>query len=238
MNPPITTTAPRTQFSVKELLAFVVVIAIGFAAGNWGGLVFGLFVAASGILLLRAGWKRWLLVTAAVAVAGYYFSTEGGIGEFLPDTLEFRYRSERLLPIAQIPVYQSGYNKDQYGIVEYLIQKGYWQAREVEVPQWILMYHSNRQWKDGHSRLHAELSWRGKEWMQWSEEHPELASVVWPIVLGLIRSDQQSEATALLWHAKHSETEADFWKAVNSDVELYHLGLGRVRLPRQGARLR
>ena len=36
--------------------------------------------------------------------------------------------------------------------------------------------------------FHREFSWNAADWIEWTEQNPELASELWPIVLHEIRS--------------------------------------------------
>ena len=212
----------RTWFSVRQLFLLVAVIATGFAVGRWGGPVLGVLIAGSGMLILRAGWKRGLLISYVVAMAGFLLSAEGGQSDFSPDTLNSRFRSERLL-IVGLPVYQSGYRVFRYELVEYLIEKGYWQERDTGDPQWVPMTHWSRSWwRDGDTIYYHEFR-HGAFWIDWSEEHPSIAAVLWPTVLRLLRRSDVDGATLLLRYAEQAETLAEFRQAVAS--EPYFKGL-------------
>lgn len=136
------------------------------------------------------------------------FSTRGGLTYFSPDTLESRYQSERLVPLLQIPIYRSGFGYYRKDIVNYLIEHDYWQPNDVEHPRWIPASHWNDAWRDGYSALGRELG-RSEYWINWSDSHPELASIVWPLVLRALRelpeSSQDVVAAVLLYSASVSE---------------------------------
>jgi hypothetical protein len=66
--------------------------------------------------------------------------------------------------------------------------------------------------RDGESALQRELFWRRESWIEWSEKHPELAAVLWPRVLSLLRGDDrikgQFEAVTLLREIQWADDEA------------------------------
>ena len=53
----------------------------------------------------------------------------------------------------------------------------------------ILTANMNRQWKDGHSSFHREFSWNSSDWIEWTEQNPEFATVLWPAVLTEIKTN-------------------------------------------------
>lgn len=146
--------------------------------------------------------------------------SSGGRQFFSPDSLEVRSQTEDLLRGTEIPIYRSRYSYGRSELTAFLIENGYWQASRSVKPRWILMNHWNSQWSDGHSPLLRELSWRATEWAEWSKTHPDLAAVVWPLILETIRSDDErrrANAVALLEHARRSDNIAEFRKTLDSD---------------------
>ena len=178
---------------------------------------------------------RTLLLFFVVTGAGLpalllLLSTRGGRSYFSPDTLNTKHQTERLLFGTDIPVYRSEFTFDRYELVDYLISKGYWHPKPVDDPRWMQMNHWNLQWRDGHSNLYAELAWHEDRWMTWSEEHPELAAVVWPIVLETLRRnrtpyDAQEATFMILWFARDSSDIAEFKRNINQNPEYPGLSL-------------
>lgn len=143
---------------------------------------------------------EWI-VLAAIAVSAFllFFRLGGGVGYFSPDTLEYKSRSHDFLDWP---------TRDRNELTEYLIRKGYWSPIETKKPRWILMFEFWPGMRDGQSSLHAELSWRGDEWIEWSESHPEQAAQLWPQVLGVLRADPKigrEEAAELMLNARYED---------------------------------
>ena len=146
----------------------------------------------------------------------------GGRQFFSPDSLEVRSQSELLLVGLEIPVYRSGFSRHRFELTDFLITNGYWQTRCLDEPRWILVNHWNALWRDGHSMLLRELSLRGSDWIAWSRTHPDLASVVWPQVLELLRNvaeESEEQVVLFLWHARYSVSVDDLNRRLSSDPD-------------------
>lgn len=139
-----------------------------------------------------------LVLSLLLAVGLWLLTSPGGRGFFSPDTLEYRTQSERLILVAEIPVYRSAYRYDSHELIDYLVAKEYWSPQPAPEPRWIFLFHWNRSWKDGESGFHRRLFWRKDFWIEWTEKHPERAAEVWPRVLELLRTDGESEVERLL----------------------------------------
>jgi hypothetical protein len=115
----------------------------------------------------------------------------GGRGFFSPDTLLYRTQSEALLPLTEIPLYRSRYSYHQPLLVQYLVAQGLWAPRVVSKPRWFLAFHWNDQWSGGTNSWNKELSWRGQGWVTWSQQYPDIAAEMWPLVLETLRADER-----------------------------------------------
>jgi hypothetical protein len=177
---------------------------------------------------------RYLLVLAVVAVTvcvlcgvAVVFAS-GSRGFFSPDTLETRTQRELLLPMTELPLFRSRYEVHRYKLVDYLVAKGYWAPNAAATPRWLPVFHYNEQWRDGHSNFHSQSSWtmKSQQWIDWSEENPEVASELWPRVLAVLRSgneDAVEYASYLMWDARESESLEGFHEAVAADKALARL---------------
>jgi hypothetical protein len=150
-----------------------------------------------------------IIYVVAIATAG------GGLGSFSPDTFQYRTQSEVLLPLTSVPLYRSGCSYHQPPLFQYLVAQGYWAPSGASDPKWLPAFRWNRQWKDGYSGLHRELSWRGPEWINWSKSHPEMAAELWPLLLEVLRADApagdvEGHARWLLYAAGASRDIAEF----------------------------
>ena len=122
---------------------------------------------------------------------------KGGRTFFSPDTLETKSQSETLLFLTSVPIYRSSYQYHRYELVDFLIAEGYWTPSAAPSPRWLGTNRSNAQWRDGQSPIHREFAWFADDWIAWTQAHPELAAVLWPLVLEELRSGN----TECQWNA-------------------------------------
>jgi hypothetical protein len=130
----------------------------------------------------------------------------GGRGFFSPDTLQMRTQAETRSCWSEF-----AYHRPK--LVEFLIAEGYWSPVEAAEPRWIETFHWNRQWRGGTGQLQKELSWRGENWIQWTNNNRQLAAMLWPRVLRGLRStnaEDQEDATLMMLVARVSSNIADF----------------------------
>jgi hypothetical protein len=142
----------------------------------------------------------WRLLSLGVGclLAFFLLGSSGGRGFFSPDTLEYRSQSEVLLFVTEIPLYRSRYKYDKHELVDFLVCRGYWTAKDTRSPRWLCLYHWNDSWRDGESGLYRSLFQKRKFWIVWSEKNPQQAAELWPLVLDLLRSNEPDRATEFL----------------------------------------
>jgi hypothetical protein len=140
------------------------------------------------------------VVFAIALVSG----SSSGRGEFSPDTLVYRGRSEVLLCGTHVPVFRSQWRGYDHELVEFLIEKGYWDRSSTTAPRWIFLFHSSSQWRDGESAFHRSFFWKRKFWIDWTNKHPGQAAAFWPHILELLRSGDERQAVELLHEVLHS----------------------------------
>jgi len=137
-----------------------------------------------------------IAIVIIVVVAGALLPSapvgRGGRGFFSPDTLATKVQSEML--VCDRVVWRSSYISFEYPLVEYNVRKRYWSQRAVSEPRWIVLFHWSYNTKGGYSQLSRELSGRGQSWIEWSERHPDMAKILWPYVLSLLRAPSASIA--------------------------------------------
>lgn len=174
--------------------------------------------------------KRRRIILASVALATtslfvVFCCLVGRSGRiyFSPDTLDTKSQSEILLPFTtDVSIYRSQFEYYRWPLAEYLVQKGYWSPRTAKEPTWLLTYHWSDQWKDGNTDLERNLAWKRQFWMEWSDEHPELAKVVWPWVLKALRTDnvdREDFVSLLLWNVRRSNSVEEFQSLVSNDPD-------------------
>lgn len=171
--------------------------------------------------LFRIGLGVVLLVAAIYLIS--WFEARGGRGFFSPDTLEAKWQSEILLLGTEIPIYRSSYRFHRYELVDYLISEGYWSPQKTEHPRWISTFWWNEQWHPGQTMLYRELAGSENHWIEWSEEHPDIAEVLWPQVLSELRSDfkhADDRAFYLMYLVRGAESVEEFNERVATDPEL------------------
>jgi hypothetical protein len=171
--------------------------------------------------------RKWLVrilvsVFAVVAILGAIAATtgRGARGEFSPDTLDIRLQRELLFMLTDTPLYQSSFEYYQNDLVRYLIEQGYWSPRDVAEPRWIQIFHYNVFWRDGGSRLFQ----RPESWIEWTEQNPRLAAVIWPQVLRVLRNEKYGEASVsyaeyMLWVASQAGSLREFERRMSMDID-------------------
>lgn len=142
---------------------------------------------------------RWLLISVGIYLAAIMLlGSSGGQGFFSPDTLEYRTHSEILLLGTQIPLYRGSFEYHESVLVKFLIDKGYWNARSVDSPRWLILFHWNHSWRDGESTFHRLFNWKKDDWIEWTAKHPDDAARFWPRILELLRSGNDESACEML----------------------------------------
>lgn len=170
---------------------------------------------------------RWTaLAGLGLVILIYLASTKGGRTFFSPDTLESREQGERLSYFFLLPVSRSNFKVYRPKLASYLIAEGYWSAKSTNTPRWLLVEHWNSQWRDGDTML-SRIFGRTSYWIDWSEQHPDLAAVVWPRVLESLRQSNlelsYDEPSAILDIAKAAKSPEDFERRFAKDPLLAEL---------------
>jgi hypothetical protein len=147
----------------------------------------------------RSGSGRWvgkvvmaIAATLALLVVAFLATMIFGIvmgTEFCPHTFERRGFAFREIPFTGIQISSIDRRTDT-GIVElYIIKQGYIVPDQTEPKSWHLL--SLRRFRGTYAEGDAELLMKyldaqnDKEeyaWLKWSEDHPQLAKVLWPAV--------------------------------------------------------
>ncbi|MEM9251991.1 MAG: hypothetical protein AAGB29_06545 [Planctomycetota bacterium] len=150
--------------------------------------------------------RKFKLLSIAVALALIAFVAfvsalafgRGSRGFFDPYSLRGSNQIELLIPAVNLPIFR-GLNEEvpTYQLVEYLQDEGLWEP-SAEQSGRLLMYRWNLQWRDGQSMLYAALNMHTNRWIEWSEDSPEIAQVMWPEVLEILRTKPEPEEEALV----------------------------------------
>ncbi|MBM4072802.1 MAG: hypothetical protein FJ271_28325 [Planctomycetes bacterium] len=146
-----------------------------------------------GMLILACGYVAALLL----------LGSSGGRGFFSPDTLEYRSQSEILCRGTELPLFRGPSKYHEHELVKFLVDKGYWQAREVNSAQWIFLFQWNHMWRDGESSFHRQFFWKKAHWIEWTDKNPEEASRFWPRILEMLRGDNEEKAVEMLYEKQY-----------------------------------
>jgi hypothetical protein len=181
-------------------------------------------------------WKASKILAAAAVVVVYlsaWLFGAGGRVQFSPDTLEFRGQREWREPLLMVPIYRSRWEMFEKELVQYLVSHGYWSSREVAEPEWIGVYHANLLWRDGWTTMYHDVYCRPETWVKWTEENPELATIVWPRVLELFREQagEDSYVVELLRQAQQSVSRREFERRMAQNIDW---PAGLAYLPQEG----
>jgi hypothetical protein len=125
------------------------------------------------------------------------FSTPGGRLFFSPETLEARGQTERLLWFTHVPVLRSNFTVSRWELVDYLIDQGYWSVDGTRAATWLLVTQWNEGWGYRPAPFVLQFAAPGStaNWISWTERHPTIAPIFWPLVLKILRSGQPSDIT-------------------------------------------
>lgn len=221
----------KFRFTLCDLFILITAFAVGFWVFR-GRSPFVVSMIPVGLvafpilwaLVRTRGWPKlcplipapFLLLFALLLV-----SSEGRQQYFSPHTLEVRTDYERLLPGTSVPVLVLDQQRHLPDLAEYLIAQGYWKPQKVKNPKWYRWCSSidwNIQWHGDSIFLYSDLHTR-HSWSDWTEENPELAAVVWPLVLQALRQEEHGleEAETVLYCARVAESEQEFWDYMESD---------------------
>lgn len=176
-----------------------------------------------------AKWTTIALVGAGlVSLVSIKFG-KGARCFFSPDTLEFRYQSEYLVPLLLVPLYRSRYTyaEEPNELVTFLVEEGYWEPRQVDDPRWICVFHWNHQWRDGYGQMYRHFCRSPELLIEWSRENPELAAVMWPKVLAVLRDKAMPSGYAedLIFQARHVKSVDEYYRVINNSPEHQSVGI-------------
>lgn len=152
----------------------------------------------------RIFWGSLILICGFVA-AFFLLGSSGGRGFFSPDTLEYRSQSEVLCLGTEIPLIRGSFEYHEHELVKFLVNKGYWQPKEVDQPRWIALFHWNHMWRDGESSFHRQFFWKKTQWVDWTNKNPEEAAQFWPRILELLRAGDEVQAVEMLYEVRYRD---------------------------------
>ncbi len=178
---------------------------------------------------MRRSYKILLFSALSLTLVFLFCSTPGGLTEFSPDTFQLRSQEEWLFPIVRFPVYRSAYQyREQPELSDFLEKEGYWTKSGHTPARWVTTSHWNQQWNDGYGEMHRAFYRDTPALIEWTQAHPEIAEVLWPLVLETLRDEQTQYggyAGHLIFIARHSETLDEFRSFVNNSPEHQAVGI-------------
>ncbi len=119
-------------------------------------------------------------------------ANDGGLGEFSPDTLEFRTRSELTIIGTDIPLYRSDWEYREIPLSRFLIDHNLVQPVRSGNPRWESVFHWNEGWRDGFGPMRNVLKPAGQR-LAWMESHTDYARVYYTELFRLLRSNDYRE---------------------------------------------
>jgi hypothetical protein len=161
-------------------------------------------------------WAEIVVVFAIVIVGIVIFGPFGDSRtEFSPDSLDCRQSTQGLL-------FEWRYGTPRYQLVQYLIDKGYWQPRSVAEPKWLPAYYRD-QYRGHYAMVGRLLSRSHQTKKEWTEAHPEMASRVWPWLLHKLRTEEDCNpyiAEAIWMYVQEAKDIEEFKNLLKTDSEL------------------
>jgi hypothetical protein len=110
-------------------------------------------------------------------------------------------------------LYWSPYETTQRPLITYLISKGYWTSIQTDTPRWDVVFNENPLWKGGRGAYDDLLNRQDGGWVNWSNQNPNVAAALWPMVLSEMRSgrnDRIPRVRHLLLLAQQATDVRDF----------------------------
>lgn len=169
-----------------------------------------LVVAVVSILRITKNPGRGLLALAIlVLLLVIVTGTQGGLGYFSPDTLEFQHQWELAILNGCVPIYRSARITSPVAVIDLAIREGYIEPLPTSGPRWVCTSHWNNAWYDGQSFFHQTVLWRGEAIAGWTLANPKAAKLVWPEAIRLMRVDDPygvNRGAFLLDRAQYCQT--------------------------------
>jgi hypothetical protein len=136
--------------------------------------------------------------------------------EFSPDVFQHRMYHCYLLMGTRIT--RKVYESKKWALDEYLHKKGFNPPSDRSEPRWWCVQSFRSPTRDRGATGDAyfvciSLGTYPSErdhWIPWSEKHPDIAQVLWPQVVALLRQDQLEKAQRFLAAADGCETMKEF----------------------------
>jgi hypothetical protein len=155
-------------------------------------------------MLKRLIWGL-LIVFGGYVAALLLLGSSGGRGFFSPDTLKYRSQAEVLCRGTKLPLFRWPFEYHEHELVKFLVDKGYWQPKEVGSPRWIFLFQWNHMWRDGESSFHRQFFWKKAHWIEWTNKNPEEAARFWPSILELLRGGNEDKVVEMLYVAQYGD---------------------------------
>lgn len=165
---------------------------------------------------------RTFAIIGGLVLLALLSSSPGGWLYFSPDTYMAERQEERLFYKTEFPIYRSMRTAYRPKLASYLIERGYWKPRRTNTPTWLCVEHWNARWRDGHSSLKRQIfGGGGEDWINWSETHPDMAQVLWPMVERELRAgSSDSRVVQIMLHAQRAQDVEQFKFFLRTDAEL------------------
>lgn len=152
--------------------------------------------------------------------------------EFSPDTFECRSFSYYRIPLTEIQVTAIRHYKYNSPLRDHLFRNNLLPKSEDNAPRWNLVYRhtlTSREGIVGDAKILIdfvpEFRWDIKnEWLSWTQDHPDLAAVLWPAIAELARTNLYIYVPDILELAEAAEQPEDLAIQIDQCVaEKYYL---------------
>jgi len=178
----------------------------------------------------------WILVLAIGGLFGsvmlFLIALASGqvIGqEFSPDLFERRSFHYTQIPVIQVQVYPITRTDYTGQLSIYLKQHKYITTTKVNQPRWDLVYQGGIdplseicdarllcQYLDQYNEN------RDLYWLEWTEDHPQLGKVFWPLIATLARKGHYVLVPELFGLAKDASNVGDFRQGINKSLNKHY----------------
>ncbi len=177
-------------------------------------------------------WGRFLCTIAGLFIGAILlFFTVWIFGhvrgeEFSPDTFEVRSFSYYRIPLTEIQVKAVRHHTFGSALRDHLIRKNLLPKSANDTPRWDLVYRQNLWSREailGDAQFLVDFlpdfrdGW-DDEWLTWTQDHPDLAAILWPAVAELARTNLYIFVPDLLELAEVAEQPDDLERQIDQTL--------------------
>ena len=176
----------------------------------------------SGRSMKRRSW-RWLLLVAVILGGVWFFGTNIEEARYSPFTLEFQKRTS--FEILDFPVFVGDWKAAPNDLLDYIQRKGFVVPLSDADPKWQTVYRftptSHRGWSWPYWILRSQF-------VDWSEQHPDAAALLWKPAFRMLRSPDDNVAASGLGYvfaARNCKSVDEVRKLIDAAEDELHIPL-------------